>query len=98
MARTYLLAAETIGPNTARLFERILADDVGGPLQLIPQAELDRVKASFVDPVGVTAQADWFTVSNDTVNGAIVLTAIPEPSTYGAIFVATGRIRFSETV
>ena len=30
-----------------------------------------------------TAQADWFSVSNDTVNGAIVLTAIPEPSTYG---------------
>jgi fibronectin-binding autotransporter adhesin len=39
--------------------------------------------ANFKDKYGATAQADWFTVSNDTVNGAIVLTAIPEPSTYG---------------
>ena len=39
--------------------------------------------ANFKDKYGVTAQADWFSVSNDTVNGAIVLTAIPEPSTYG---------------
>ena len=39
--------------------------------------------SNFKDKYGVTAQADWFTVSNDTANGAIVLTAIPEPSTYG---------------
>ena len=39
--------------------------------------------ANFKDKDGVSAQADWFTVSNDSVNGAIVLTAIPEPSTYG---------------
>ena len=39
--------------------------------------------ANFKDKYGVTAQADWFSISNDTVNGAIVLTAIPEPSTYG---------------
>jgi fibronectin-binding autotransporter adhesin len=39
--------------------------------------------ASFKDKNGVSAQADWFTVSNDSVNSAIVLTAIPEPSTYG---------------
>ena len=39
--------------------------------------------ANFKDKYGVTAQADWFKVSNDSINGAIVLTAIPEPSTYG---------------
>jgi autotransporter-associated beta strand protein len=39
--------------------------------------------ANFKDKYGVSAQSDWFTVSNDSVNGAIVLTAIPEPSTYG---------------
>ena len=39
--------------------------------------------ASFRDKDGVAAQSDWFTVSNDSVNQAIVLTAIPEPSTYG---------------
>jgi hypothetical protein len=39
--------------------------------------------ANFKDKYGVTAQSDWFTISNDSVNGAIVLTAIPEPSTYG---------------
>jgi len=39
--------------------------------------------SNFKDKYGATAQADWFTVSNDSVNGAIVLTAIPEPSTYG---------------
>ena len=39
--------------------------------------------SNFKDKYGVSAQADWFTVSNDSVNGAIVLTAIPEPSTYG---------------
>jgi autotransporter-associated beta strand protein len=39
--------------------------------------------ANFKDAYGVTAEADWFTVSNDSANGAIVLTAIPEPSTYG---------------
>ncbi len=39
--------------------------------------------AGFKDAYGVSAEADWFTVSNDSANGAIVLTAIPEPSTYG---------------
>jgi hypothetical protein len=39
--------------------------------------------ANFKDKDGVSAQADWFTVSNDVAAGAIVLTAIPEPSTYG---------------
>ncbi|MBL8275913.1 MAG: nitrite/sulfite reductase, partial [Pelomonas sp.] len=36
-------------------FSRILADDPAGHEQIIPQAELDRVKASFVDPAGVVA-------------------------------------------
>ena len=39
--------------------------------------------SNFKDRTGVAAQAYWFTLSNDSVNGAIVLTAIPEPSTYG---------------
>jgi MYXO-CTERM domain-containing protein len=39
--------------------------------------------SGFQDAHGVAARADWFTISNDTQNGAIVLTAIPEPSTYG---------------
>ena len=39
--------------------------------------------ANFKDAYGASAQAEWFTVSNDSINGAIVLTAIPEPSTYG---------------
>lgn len=39
--------------------------------------------SGFKDAHGNVARADWFTVSNDTQNGAIVLTAIPEPSTYG---------------
>jgi hypothetical protein len=38
---------------------------------------------SFKDAYGASAQAEWFSISNDSVNGAIVLTAIPEPSTYG---------------
>ena len=38
---------------------------------------------SFKDVYGASAQAEWFSISNDSVNGAIVLTAIPEPSTYG---------------
>jgi sulfite reductase (NADPH) hemoprotein beta-component len=37
-------------------YRRILADDPAGHEQLIPQAELDRVKASFVDPAGVKAE------------------------------------------
>lgn len=37
-------------------FRRILADDAGGHEQIIPQAELDRVAASFVDPAGVKAE------------------------------------------
>ena len=39
--------------------------------------------ANFKDSYGASAQADWFTISNDSVNGAILLVAIPEPSTYG---------------
>ena len=39
--------------------------------------------SGFKDFQGNVARADWFTISNDTQNGAIVLTAIPEPSTYG---------------
>lgn len=35
-------------------FEHILRDDVDGTAHLIPQAELDRVSASFVRPAGVT--------------------------------------------
>lgn len=38
-------------------FARILADDPAGHEQIIPQAELDRVAACFVDPVGVKAEA-----------------------------------------
>jgi sulfite reductase (NADPH) hemoprotein beta-component len=39
-------------------FARILADDPAGHEQIIPQTELDRVKASFVDPAGVSPCAD----------------------------------------
>jgi len=38
-------------------FEHILRDDVDGTAHLIPQAELDRVSASFVTPAGVTPRA-----------------------------------------
>ncbi|MBV8037034.1 nitrite/sulfite reductase [Roseateles sp.] len=38
-------------------FARILADDPAGHEQIIPQAELDRVAACFVDPAGVKAAA-----------------------------------------
>ena len=38
-------------------FEHILHDDVQGTAHLIPQAEFDRVNASFVTPSGVTARA-----------------------------------------
>jgi sulfite reductase (NADPH) hemoprotein beta-component len=37
-------------------FERILAEDVGAGLQLIPQAEFDRIAASFARPAGVVAR------------------------------------------
>jgi sulfite reductase (NADPH) hemoprotein beta-component len=37
-------------------FARILADDPAGHEQIIPQAELDRVAACFVDPEGVNAE------------------------------------------
>ena len=37
-------------------FARILADDPAGHEQIIPQAELDRVAACFVDPEGVKAE------------------------------------------
>ncbi|MGM9484507.1 nitrite/sulfite reductase [Roseateles sp. NT4] len=39
-------------------FARILADDPAGHEQIIPQAELDRVAACFVDPEGVTPIAE----------------------------------------
>ena len=38
-------------------FDRILAEDVGGSLHLIPQAEFDRVAACFVRPAGVRPEA-----------------------------------------
>ncbi|MFG6489021.1 nitrite/sulfite reductase [Roseateles sp. BYS78W] len=38
-------------------FQRILADDPAGHEQVIPQAELDRVAACFVDPAGVKPEA-----------------------------------------
>lgn len=46
-------------------FARILADDPAGHEQIIPQAELDRVKASFVDPAGVAAQAETAVAGSD---------------------------------
>ena len=39
-------------------FSRILAEDVGAGLQLIPQAEFDRIAASFARPAGVQPAAD----------------------------------------
>ena len=39
-------------------FARILADDAGGHEHIIPQAELDRVAACFVDPAGVVPTAE----------------------------------------
>ena len=38
-------------------FSRVLAEDVGAGLQLIPQAEFDRIAASFARPVGVVPAA-----------------------------------------
>ena len=38
-------------------YQRILAGDPAGHEQIIPQAELDRVAACFVDPVGVKPEA-----------------------------------------
>jgi len=44
-------------------FEHILRDDIDGTAHLIPQAELERVAASFVTPAGVTprpaGEAPW---------------------------------------
>ncbi len=39
-------------------FARILQDDVGAGLQLIPQAEFDRIAACFVRPAGVVATVE----------------------------------------
>ncbi|WP_457326027.1 nitrite/sulfite reductase, partial [Roseateles sp. P5_E11] len=39
-------------------YRRILADDNGGHEHIIPQAELDRVTACFVDPAGVAPAAE----------------------------------------
>ncbi len=39
-------------------FARILQDDVGAGLQLIPQPEFDRIAACFVRPVGVVATVE----------------------------------------
>ncbi|MDG0857354.1 nitrite/sulfite reductase [Roseateles puraquae] len=51
-------------------FARILADDPAGHEQIIPQAELDRVKASFVDPEGVQATGELaITGSSDPAYG-----------------------------
>jgi sulfite reductase (NADPH) hemoprotein beta-component len=49
-------------------FRQILADDAGGHEQLIPEAELARVKACFVDPQGVQAEPsiDVAGLSSDT--------------------------------
>ncbi|MFN7694243.1 MAG: nitrite/sulfite reductase [Burkholderiales bacterium] len=49
-------------------FRQILTDDAGGHEQLIPEAELARVKACFVDPQGVHAEAsiDVIGLSSDT--------------------------------
>ena len=49
-------------------FRQILADDAGGHEQLIPEAELARVKACFVEPQGVQAEAsiDVAGLSSDT--------------------------------
>jgi sulfite reductase (NADPH) hemoprotein beta-component len=46
-------------------FKAILADDAGGHEHIIPASELERVKASFVDPVGVVAAAETSTGSED---------------------------------
>jgi sulfite reductase (NADPH) hemoprotein beta-component len=49
-------------------FARVLAEDVGAGLQLIPQAEFDRIAASFARPAGVVPGADLpavTTVSSD---------------------------------
>ncbi len=42
-------------------FTRILQEDVGAGTQLIPQAEFDRIAASFVRPAGVQALAELST-------------------------------------
>jgi len=39
-------------------FQRILQEDLGAGLQLIPQAEFDRIAASFARPAAVVASAD----------------------------------------
>ena len=46
-------------------YRRILADDPAGHEQIIPQAELDRVAACFVDPAGVVALEETSTGSED---------------------------------
>ncbi len=46
-------------------FQQILSDDAGGHEHLIPQAELDRVAASFTTPAGVSALP-----ATDIVEGA----------------------------
>ena len=51
-------------------FARILADDPAGHEQIIPQAELDRVAACFVDPVGVTGVKTEAAVKLDTGDAA----------------------------
>jgi sulfite reductase (NADPH) hemoprotein beta-component len=51
-------------------FNDILQRDVDGSAHLIPQAELDRVKASFVTPAGVVAQpSNGIPTPADTVGG-----------------------------
>jgi sulfite reductase (NADPH) hemoprotein beta-component len=46
-------------------FANILAHDQDGSTHIIPQAELDRVAASFVTPAGVQATSSQFKVADD---------------------------------
>ena len=51
--------------DVAAEFRNILEHDTDGTAQLIPQAELDRVAASFKRPVGVAAQPESTAVAAD---------------------------------
>ncbi|MEY4563311.1 MAG: hypothetical protein RLZZ618_2588, partial [Pseudomonadota bacterium] len=51
--------------DVEREFKEILEHDVDGDAHIIPQAELDRVAASFVLPEGVSARASTFSVADD---------------------------------
>ncbi len=47
-------------------FKRILEEDVGAGVQLIPQAEFDRIAACFARPIGVAPTAEAPTASDAT--------------------------------